>query len=34
VFELPEAKEMVRKFSFDKKEYSAVSGIAFKFLNS
>ena len=32
VFELPEAKEMIRKFSFDKKEFATVSGIAFKFL--
>lgn len=33
VFELPEAKEMIYKFSAGKKEYSTVSGIAFKFLN-
>lgn len=32
VFELPEAKDMLRKFSSDKKEYTHVSGIAFKFL--
>jgi crotonobetainyl-CoA:carnitine CoA-transferase CaiB-like acyl-CoA transferase len=31
VFELPEAREMVRKFIFEKKELSTVSGIAFKF---
>lgn len=30
VFELQEAKDMVRKFPFDEKEYSVVSGIAFK----
>lgn len=33
VFELPEAQAMVRKFSSGKKEYSNVSGIAFKFLS-
>jgi len=33
VFELPEAQDMLRKFSHDKKELSVVSGIAFKFLN-
>jgi len=33
VFELPEAKDMVRKFSYNKKNYSTVSGIAFKFMD-
>lgn len=33
VFELPEAKEMLRKFTFEKKEVTSVSGIAFKFLS-
>lgn len=33
VFELPEAKAMINKFSFQKKEIQNVSGIAFKFLN-
>lgn len=33
VFELPEAKDMLRKFSFEKKEVTTVSGIAFKFLD-
>jgi len=32
VFELPEAKEMLRKFSHEKKEITTVSGIAFKFI--
>ena len=31
VFELPEAKEMIRNFTFEKKALTAVSGIAFKF---
>lgn len=33
VFELPEAQDMLLKFTHDKKEYRTVSGIAFKFLN-
>jgi crotonobetainyl-CoA:carnitine CoA-transferase CaiB-like acyl-CoA transferase len=33
VFELPEAQDMIRRFEFEKKELSNVSGIAFKFLN-
>lgn len=33
VFELPEAKDMLRKFSYEKKEVTTVSGIAFKFLD-
>lgn len=33
VFELPEAKDMIRKFSYNKKDYSTVSGIAFKFMD-
>ena len=33
VFELEEAKEMLRKFTFDKKEYTTVSGIVFKFFS-
>lgn len=33
VFDLPEAQAMIKKFSFNKKEYQSVSGIAFKFLN-
>lgn len=31
VFELPEAKAMIRHFEADKKKYDVVSGIAFKF---
>jgi hypothetical protein len=31
VFELPEAKEMLVNFTYNKKNISAVSGIAFKF---
>jgi crotonobetainyl-CoA:carnitine CoA-transferase CaiB-like acyl-CoA transferase len=30
VFELPEAKEMIRKFSYNKKELKTISSIAFK----
>ena len=33
VFELPEAKEMIRVFWHNKKELKTVSGIAFKFQN-
>ncbi len=33
VFELPEAKAMINKFSFQKTELQNVSGIAFKFLS-
>jgi crotonobetainyl-CoA:carnitine CoA-transferase CaiB-like acyl-CoA transferase len=33
VFELPEAKAMLRQFNFDKKAIPVVSGIAFKFHN-
>lgn len=33
VFELPEAKDLLRKFSFEKKALTTVSGIAFKFLD-
>lgn len=33
VFELPEAKAMVNKFTYKKNELKNVSGIAFKFLN-
>jgi crotonobetainyl-CoA:carnitine CoA-transferase CaiB-like acyl-CoA transferase len=33
VFELPEAKAMINKFSFEKQELKNVSGIAFKFLS-
>jgi crotonobetainyl-CoA:carnitine CoA-transferase CaiB-like acyl-CoA transferase len=33
VFELPEAKAMLNKFTFQKKELKNVSSIAFKFLN-
>lgn len=33
VFELPEARALIRKFTFNKKEYQSVSGIAFKFLS-
>jgi crotonobetainyl-CoA:carnitine CoA-transferase CaiB-like acyl-CoA transferase len=32
VFELPEARAMIKKFEFNKKEISTVSSIAFKFL--
>lgn len=33
VFELPEAQNMLRKFNYENKEFTTVSGIAFKFLN-
>jgi crotonobetainyl-CoA:carnitine CoA-transferase CaiB-like acyl-CoA transferase len=33
IFELPEAKAMLRQFNFDKKKIPVVSGIAFKFHN-
>ena len=33
VFELPEAKAMINKFTFQKTELQNVSGIAFKFLS-
>jgi len=32
VFELPEAKEMIKSFSYNKKQLKTVSGIAFKFI--
>ncbi|MBX3163910.1 MAG: CoA transferase [Bacteroidetes bacterium] len=32
VFELPEAQAMLRQFEFEKKNYEAVSSVAFKFL--